>query len=244
MAFPLRTGLYNKLSYRTPRRYEPVSPLLPTMVRKVYLLFTLFFSFTVLHAVAARIPPVQASQPQVSFGYNSTEFIRARCGATRYPSLCYRSLAGYSFAVQQSPIQLARFATNLTLARVASLYAHVASLRRACGTAKSASACPEAGALRDCADSLGDAVDLARRTAGELCGLEAEAAGSAAAVWRMSNAQTWMSAALTDEDTCVDGFEEVGQESRAKADVCRRVWRVKQYTSNALALVNGIVASR
>lgn len=55
--------------------------------------------------------------------------------------------------------------------------------------------------------------------------------------FQMSNVQTWMSAALTEEETCTDGFEDV-PEGTVKTDVCDRVSYVKKFTSNALALVN------
>lgn len=55
--------------------------------------------------------------------------------------------------------------------------------------------------------------------------------------FQMSNVQTWMSAALTNEETCTDGFEDVG-DGDVKTDVRERVVKVKQVTSNALALVN------
>ncbi|WOL03933.1 21 kDa protein-like [Canna indica] len=217
------------------------------MARNVSLLSFFFFFFTcaVVLLLAADVEPALVSSPPVPDGVNSTDqFIRARCGATRFPGLCYSSLAAYSGAVQQNPVQLARVSANLTVARLAKLSARVSSLRRHCSTTTTnapVAACPEAGALRDCSDALGDASDLARRTSAELRGLVEEAAGSSsAAAWRVSNAQTWMSAALTNEETCSDGFEEVAPGSRAKADMTWRLLRVKQYTSNALALVNGL----
>ncbi|OAY72268.1 21 kDa protein [Ananas comosus] len=64
------------------------------------------------------------------------------------------------------------------------------------------------------------------------------------AAWRVANAQTWLSAALTNEDTCADGFDAVAPgPGSAKGEVLARVRRVKQYTSNALALVNTLVAA-
>ena len=53
----------------------------------------------------------------------------------------------------------------------------------------------------------------------------------------MSNVQTWMSAALTNEETCTDGFEDVA-DGAVKSEVCDRAENVKKLTSNALALVN------
>ncbi|KAG6526176.1 pectinesterase inhibitor 9-like [Zingiber officinale] len=200
-------------------------------------LFSVFFFFFFLFLGASEL-----TRPAKK---NETEFIRSRCNATRYPSLCYASLAGYSSTVQQNPAQLARLSANVTLSRIAVLMVRVASLSRACRPRNaSAAACPEAAALRDCAETLGYASDLTRKTEGELGGLvEGPAARPADASWRVSNAQTWLSAVLTDEETCADGFEEVASGSLAKADVSWRLWRLKQYTINALALVNNLAGT-
>ncbi|XP_074569332.1 pectinesterase inhibitor 9-like [Curcuma longa] len=207
--------------------------------------FILFLAVSL--ALAVDTTPAPGLGQPVSPRENATEFIRCRCGATRYPGLCYTSLAGYSGAVQQNPAQLARLSANVTLSRLASLMARVAGHRRACyprNASATTAACPEAAALGDCAETLGDASDLTRKTEGELRGLvEGRAAGSADAAWRVSNAQTWMSAVLSDEETCADGFEEVATGSRAKTDVTRRLWHVKKYTSNALGLVNSLAGT-
>ncbi|CAA6664808.1 unnamed protein product [Spirodela intermedia] len=176
-------------------------------------------------------------------GRNCTEFIRQSCSATRYPSLCYSSLAGYAGAVGEDPTQIAHFAANNSLAQVSSLSYHVLLLYRA---AAAAGVDPRiAAALGDCAESLGDAAELTRQAAAEL-GLLAKAEGPELA-WHVSNAQTWMSAALTNEDTCTDGFAATAAAATAggdvfmKADVARHVRRARRYTSIALALVNSLV---
>jgi hypothetical protein len=51
-----------------------------------------------------------------------------------------------------------------------------------------------------------------------------------------------MSAALTDEETCTDGFEDVA-DGAVKTEVCNRVADAKKFTSNALALVNTFAAA-
>lgn len=52
----------------------------------------------------------------------------------------------------------------------------------------------------------------------------------------MGNAKTWVSAALTNEYTCLDGFKEV--EGEVKLDVKKRISKVAKVTSNALFFIN------
>lgn len=54
--------------------------------------------------------------------------------------------------------------------------------------------------------------------------------------WQMSNAETWVSAALTNEDTCLDGFRDV--DGKVRSDVKRKITNVARVTSNALYLIN------
>ncbi|CAN1258726.1 Pectinesterase inhibitor 10 [Linum perenne] len=59
----------------------------------------------------------------------------------------------------------------------------------------------------------------------------------------ISDVQSWVSAAETDDDTCTDGFDEDSSAAAAvnrnvKRIVERHVGRISRFTSNALALVN------
>ncbi|KAI3816592.1 hypothetical protein L1987_16294 [Smallanthus sonchifolius] len=92
----------------------------------------------------------------------------------------------------------------------------------------------ESAAIHDCSSVFGDAVDEINKSQKEMkkLGWTGESVR-----FQLSNVQTWMSAALTNEDTCVDGFEDVA-DSDVKAKVRDRVVAVKEVTSNALALVN------
>nr|CAD1832599.1 unnamed protein product [Ananas comosus var. bracteatus] len=151
---------------------------------------TLFFSFFVfvllLPAFAASIASAlgegrrsssSSSSSPAPGPRNSTAFIRASCGATLYPRLCYASLSAYADSVAESPVALARLAANVTAARLRALSARVAALRRR----RAAPPPREAAALRDCCESAGDAADLARRAGAELARLDAGAAAAAAA---------------------------------------------------------------
>ncbi|CAA3009327.1 21 kDa -like [Olea europaea subsp. europaea] len=93
-------------------------------------------------------------------------------------------------------------------------------------------------ALHDCFSLFGDAIGQIRDSLKQMRQLS----GSGESLrFQMSNVQTWMSAALTNEDTCTDGFEDV-PDGPMKVDLCGRVVKVEEVTSNALALVNSYVA--
>ncbi|CAI0410770.1 unnamed protein product [Linum tenue] len=163
----------------------------------------------------------------------TTDYIRSSCNATLYPDLCYTSLSRYSAAVQQSPRRLARVAIGVALSKVrrtASFLANNASALADYGSDRRAAA-----ALHDCRSNLGDAAEQMRQ-------LGAAGATEEAFRFQMSNVQTWMSAALTDEETCTDGFQDVA-DGEVKAAVYARAAEAKKYTSNALALVNTYAAA-
>ncbi|KAL4302451.1 hypothetical protein GQ457_10G017340 [Hibiscus cannabinus] len=50
--------------------------------------------------------------------------------------------------------------------------------------------------------------------------------------FQMSNIQTWVSVALTNKDTCLNGFE--GVDRKVKSDVKKMIMNVAKVTSNAL----------
>lgn len=91
----------------------------------------------------------------------------------------------------------------------------------------------EHGAVQDCKENMDNSVDRLNQSVKEM-GLTA--AGNV--MWRMSNVQTWVSAALTDQNTCLDGFSHPQMDRNLKASIRARVVDASQVTSNALALVN------
>ncbi|KAI3453151.1 hypothetical protein Pfo_009814 [Paulownia fortunei] len=166
---------------------------------------------------------------------NATEFIRTSCETTLYPELCYHSLSGYANAVQQDPACLARVAVGVSLSRATRMSIYLANLSRQADYGADPRA---AAALHDCFTVFGDAVDQIR---GSLKQMRRLTGAGEELRFQISNVQTWMSAALTNEDTCTDGFDDVA-DGPVKMDVCDRTVKVKEVTSNALALVNSYVA--
>ncbi|CAI9278481.1 unnamed protein product [Lactuca saligna] len=188
---------------------------------------TIFFFF--LSTTLLTLTTAGNSFPPTS---NDTDFIRTSCRTTLYPQICYTSLSGYSSAVQQDPGRLARVAIGVTLSKATHMARYVSNISR---KADYAGIPRVAAAVHDCFSVFGDAVDEIRGSLRQMRRLN----GSGESLrFQLSNVQTWMSAALTNEETCTDGFEDV-PDGGLKADVCGRAVKVKEVTSNALALVNG-----
>ncbi|XAR70420.1 Pectinesterase [Bertholletia excelsa] len=184
----------------------------------------LFFSS---HYAAGTADPDCAGDP------TSTNFIKASCRATSYPALCVDCLSAFAEKIQQSDKQLAHAALAVSLARARSAAAFVSNMTKLSGLKPR-----ERQAVRDCVETVGDSVEQIRRSMREL----RRTSRSTDFLWRMSNVQTWVSAALTNQNTCIDGF--TGTDGNIKAVIKRRVTRVIQVTSNALALVNRFASRR
>ncbi|KAL1203875.1 21 kDa protein [Cardamine amara subsp. amara] len=157
----------------------------------------------------------------------NTEFVKSSCTFTTYPRLCFASLSTQASLIQTSPKLMAHAALNITLASAKSTSAMMVRLSNSRFKPR------EVSAMRDCVEVLGDTLEELRKSIGEMC----ELSGSNYEVY-MSDIQTWVSAALTYENTCMDGFQGDDMNGKVKVLVRRRILVIAQLTSNALALIN------
>ena len=163
-------------------------------------------------------------------GYD-TSFIESSCSSTTYPAVCVKTLSAYASAIQQSPRQLAHTALSVSLSKCQSTKTFVSKMTKMKGLKSR-----EYEAVKDCLEEMGDTVDRLSKSIHELKHI-GQAKGQDF-LWHMSNVETWVSAALTDENTCLDGFSGKALDGKVKASIKAQVVNVAQVTSNALALIN------
>ncbi|OWM84063.1 hypothetical protein CDL15_Pgr009310 [Punica granatum] len=159
------------------------------------------------------------------------DLIRSSCVHAQYPDLCLHTLASYSGPA--NPRSIAQAAVKASLSRARS----VSGFLRTQAPGKAHLSKREQAALNDCVEQLSDSIDELSRTLGELQHLKGKTFR-----WQVSNAETWVSAALTNEDTCLDGFD--GVDGKVKTDVRHKITRVARLTSNALYMINRLDESR
>lgn len=186
------------------------------------------YSFVFLLAITSYI---NSSSADPRFLYRSspktanTEFIKTSCSSTKYPKLCYTSLVGHASLIRTSPKLLAHTALNVTLATTKSTSAVMLKMSKDSGMNPR-----EVDAMQDCLEELSDSVDELRRSIGEMGQIKASNFEV-----MMSDIETWVSAALTDESTCSDGFKR----NTVNGKIVRsRIVKIAHMTSNALALIN------
>lgn len=90
--------------------------------------------------------------------------------------------------------------------------------------------------MKDCVEELSESVDELRDSIGEMNKFNKGRNYNFKIM--INDIQTWVSAALTDENTCSDGFLGHTMNGKLKAVVRSQIVNVAQLTSNALALIN------
>lgn len=210
------------------------------MARSVsLLLLSVLLSCSWCGAVTAR--PGPSSVDAAAAG-----FVKSWCAGTEYPSLCDATLASYAAEVGASPVRLSWAALTVTLGGARNATAAMKGMAAAGHLAPVA-----AEAAQDCVSMLGDSVGMLRQSVEAMARLgEEEQKGKAAGGggsssrnvrFQVDSVKTWASAALTDDDMCMEGFKgEAAGGGGAREAVRGHVVGVAHLTANALCIVNAM----
>ncbi|XP_078167234.1 pectinesterase inhibitor 10-like [Carex rostrata] len=155
-------------------------------------------------------------------------FLNSMCAKTTYTRVCVSSLSPYKITISNSTVNLARAAVSVSLDAARSASSLVTRL-----SSNGVLTPSETFAVRDCVPTMGDCVMVLQKSLDTMVTLnESKLAGN----WiEMDNIKTWVSAAMTDENTCLSGF--TGGETTAAKRLKRNIMDAMQRTSNTLALL-------
>ncbi|KAK1430557.1 hypothetical protein QVD17_13379 [Tagetes erecta] len=159
------------------------------------------------------------------------DFVKTSCKTTRHPALCINSLSTYAVSIQGNDQRLAKAAIVVTLNNAKSAATYVSKLA---GTKNIKPR--ESQALKDCVSSMTNCVASLTQSVQELGKMAQFKARDFD--WHVNNVQTWVSSALTNQNTCIGGFSDSSMNGQMKDALNKKMSSVLQVTSNALALVN------
>lgn len=161
-------------------------------------------------------------------------YVQDVCSVTQYRDLCIRSLSPFSNTAKRNPTTWARAGVSVTIGEAKSVANYLTKLRKRNSVGGRSKV-----AVLDCIELIQDTLDNLHKSLGVLRRLDAQTFDS-----QISDVTTWMSAALTNEDTCLDGFSDgQNQKGRQIKVLQNRVTSVSHVTSNALALVNKLATT-
>ncbi|KAI3672424.1 hypothetical protein L6452_38512 [Arctium lappa] len=196
----------------------------------------LFFVAIVAATIGATVVHHRRSKPSESqsSSVKTTDSIKAVCAVTPHPESCFTEISSIDSdnnAVDPEII------FNLTLRLAVNELSNISSLPK---TLISRSNDLRTGsALRDCATLFDDALSQLRQSVESMrVGTPAGEEKVVLTEGKLGDLKTWISAAMTDQETCVDGLEEMG--STAVDEVKMRVQRSNEYMSNSLAILANI----
>ncbi|KAE8022405.1 hypothetical protein FH972_008207 [Carpinus fangiana] len=183
------------------------------------ILFTLVFISTLQAAIAA-----------TSSTQTYKTYIEKACNSTTYPELCNFSLSPYASKIKGNPQKLCKAALSIAIKATHNASSTISKLLKQKGFTSF-----ETSILKDCVANTKDSIDELKQSLDAMRHLNGSDKES-----QMENMKTWVSAALTDDNTCMDGFDD-GQDQVSgtlKNRINDIILKIATLTSNALSLIN------
>ncbi|PKA49556.1 Pectinesterase 3 [Apostasia shenzhenica] len=165
--------------------------------------------------------------------FSASNPIKAICSVTRYPDSCFSSLssANASVIATGDPKELFKLSLAVAASAIQELSPFLDALKLPAADKRLQAA------VNDCRELFEDAVDRLNDSAASLAA--AKPGEKLFSERRISDLRTWLSAAVADQETCLDGFEGTAGSFREKLEAA--MVNSTRFTSNSLAIATGIL---
>ncbi|XP_076917030.1 putative pectinesterase/pectinesterase inhibitor 34 [Bidens hawaiensis] len=217
---------YGRLGKYQPGRNRPDAPLKPQdyptpPISKLRLLSLFAFALIIVSLVSVGLVVRYRTHGPGSIHPRPTEAMSRVCSQTRYQNLCLNSLANFPGSSGASDKDMIHISVNMTLQRVGrALYTSAEISNLQMGTRVRS-------AYEDCLELLEDSVDQLTRSLYSV--------GPGSKRGSTQDVMTWLSAALTNQDTCTEGLAEV-ENGYVKQQMDEKLKDLSKLVSNCLAI--------
>lgn len=169
---------------------------------------------------------INESNSESEFFESSSSAIKAVCSVTRHPDSCFSSLSSAN-----APAADPELIFLLSLRVAANELSKLSSLRGKLKSQDQVNGTGSEPALGDCWELFEEAVSGLKDSVSAMV-MEGE---KLLTEKKIGDMKTWISGAMTDQETCLDGLEEA--RSTAIDEVKVAVHKSGEYTSNSLAIL-------
>ncbi|KAL2481950.1 Pectinesterase/pectinesterase inhibitor 3 [Abeliophyllum distichum] len=197
--------------------------------------FFLFFSLACLLVVAITVAAVVGSHKNQGGGVEANTVVKSTCAATLYPELCMSTIAAVPEAASsiKSSKDVLMIALNYTITTVQHNYF---TIKKITAQRKSLTV-REKAALHDCLEMIDDTLDELHKSDRELKNYGSKNYSFSDHV---DNLLTLLSAAQTNQESCLDGFSHDGADKKVRSALLKGQMHVFRLCSNVLALIKNI----
>ncbi|XP_021278382.1 LOW QUALITY PROTEIN: probable pectinesterase/pectinesterase inhibitor 34 [Herrania umbratica] len=158
-----------------------------------------------------------------------TQSISRTCGKTRFPNLCVNSLLDFPGSLTANEQDLVHISFNMTLQHFSKALYTTTSISYVQMDPRVRSA------YDDCLELLEDSIDaLSRSLFSVVPSEDGNANNNNVKAGTNQDVMTWLSAALTNQDTCSEGFE--GVSGAVKDQVAEKMKDLSELVSNCLSI--------
>ena len=160
--------------------------------------------------------------------------IKAMCSVTQYPDSCFASVSSMKESNStKDPEELFKLSLRVAAKALSELSSLTDSV-----TIPSNDRRLEA-AIRDCKELFDDSVDRLQDSISSMSPTNPKEKMLTTA--KINDIRTWLSAAIANQETCLDGFEGTSREEELRSRFKAAMTNSTQFTSNSLAIVTGIL---
>lgn len=231
---------YGRLGLSDPGGSTPSQPIINTTKprsskKKIIFLsllaVLLIIASTISAAMLTGIHSHTTSEPKnPTLRRNPTQAISNTCSKTRFPSLCINYLLDFPDSTGASEKDLVHISLNMTLQHLSKALYTSASISSTVGINPYIRA-----AYTDCLELLDNSVDaLARALTSAVPSSSSNGAVKPLTSSSTEDVLTWLSAALTNQDTCAEGFADTSGD--VKDQMTNNLKDLSELVSNCLAI--------
>ncbi|KAK4285116.1 hypothetical protein QN277_001858 [Acacia crassicarpa] len=171
------------------------------------------------------------SPNQIAKNYKA--FVFTSCNASTYPSICYQYLSDYASKIKEDPFKLCNSSLSVVLTQAKKSCSVISDLLNQKNSYISGTA---AKALKDCLSNVKSSIGEVKKSLDDMNHLY----DSYDKKFQMSTIKTYVSAAITDHETCFDGLDEEKVDASVRDKVRSSVLNVQRMTSNSLYFINNL----
>ncbi|XP_023758432.2 pectinesterase 3 [Lactuca sativa] len=161
---------------------------------------------------------------------SSAQSIKAVCTQTQYPESCSSSLSAMDESNTTDPEELFKLSLQVALSSLSGLSSLPETLMKTTDNPN------DKEALKVCGTVLNDAIDNLHDS---ISSMDVKSSEKVLSLKKIDDLRTWLSASLTNQQTCLDSLEEM--DSTFLVQVKSQMQNSTEYTSNSLAIVTKII---